>query len=123
MKKLNEFEKKTHLSKLFKLSKYTVIYTILILPIGKVLNNLFPKLDKRKTNIRLLLEIIIQMIVIVLTMYFVRKFVKELPFIHHDSDYEEGVITEVYGELTIAFVYVVTQDRLAKKILYFIEKD
>ena len=56
-------------------------------------------------------------------MYFVRKFVKELPFIHHDSDYEEGVITEVYGELTIAFVYVVTQDRLAKKILYFIEKD
>ena len=39
MEKLYEFENKTHLSKLFKLSKYTVIYTILILTIVKFLNN------------------------------------------------------------------------------------
>ena len=124
VKKTNIFAfDKTQLLKLLELSQYTVVYTLLILPIGRVLNNYLPELDKSKTNIRILLEIVIQMIVIVLTMYFIRRVVKRLPFIYHDPDYEEGGVTEVYGELTIAFVYVVTQDHLAKKILYFIGGD
>ena len=114
---------KTQLLKILELTQYTIIYTLLILPIGRVLNTYFPELDKRKTNIRILLEIIIQMIIIVLTMYFIRRIVKRLPFIYHDPDYEAGGVTEVYGELTIAFIYVVTQDHLAKKILYVIGSD
>ena len=116
-------KKKIVILKILELIQYTIIYTVTILYIGKFLNKYFPKLDKGKKKIQLLFEIILQMIVIVVIMYFVRKFIQFIPFIYHDKDYEQGGVSEVYGELTIAFVYVITQYKLGEKILYYIGVD
>jgi hypothetical protein len=108
------------LLKLAELTQYTIIYTLLILPVGKFLDHIFPKVDKTKSKFRLLLEILLQMIIIVITMYYIRRIVKRIPFILYNEEYKSGEVTEVYGELTIAFVYVITQTNIFKKIEFLL---
>lgn len=83
------------ISKLLEVSQYAIIASLIGLLFGGLLNKIFPKYDEDKPIYHLLLEISLQMIAIVISIYYITKFVNNIPFLFH---YDKNYIPSKKGE-------------------------
>lgn len=115
-KRLTNFDKIRRL-KLIEIIQYTILYTIVTLPLSAILEEIFPEPDETKNKWIILLEVLLQTMMIAILVFYIQKFVKLIPFIYMgDKEYKEHKIFEYQGDITISIIFVGTQKNLFEKI-------
>ncbi len=85
--------------------------------IGYHIELLFPKPDPKKPAYQTMIEIILQCLVSALSIYYIRKIVRFIPFIFETNcEYKPHDIEEYGGEITIAIIFVGVQKNILNKI-------
>jgi hypothetical protein len=114
--------------------QYGLLYCILYLFLGIVINTSFPVHSKKSSLMSLFNWIIIQSIVIIVVAFYVQKFVEAIPgwpsffpqFFNAEALKEKGwkpyAIPEFKGEMAASIILIGTQVNLLKKIVLFTEK-
>ena len=105
----------------------SIIYIIVTLIVAYFIDSFFSflfekKLElEKKHNIRILIEIMLQVIICVISIYFIRKFVKLIPLLLKWGHYND--MRYIYeGEIVIAFIFIGSQPKLLKKINYIVTR-
>lgn len=114
--------------------QYGLLYGILYLFTGILINNIFPVFRKNISLSSLFSWILLQSIVIIMVSFYVQKFVEAIPgwasFFPQFFDVEELKskgwkpygIPEYKGEMAASIILIGTQVNLLKKIILFTEK-
>ena len=98
---------------------YTVIYFILSMIFGICIDELFPKLDKKKINHIILGEIVLQTIAIVMAtylIYYVGENAMKYSFIKKGIHSLSQQKIELTGDIVVALIFLTTQDSYIAKI-------
>ena len=77
--KLVAFDK-IRLLKIVEMSQYAFFYVIIAFILGYFTDKIFPKRDEETKTVTLIVETIIQSMVAVITVFYIRKIVKLIPF-------------------------------------------
>lgn len=113
------------LHKLGRLTQNCFLYLIFTFVIGLILNDIFPKFDNTKTNNRIILEVIAQILVLAILIFYLRKIVLLFPYAFTtftDMSLEQPDISSQYAEQAIILIVIIsTQRHLLKKIHYLYE--
>jgi len=105
------------ISKLLELIQYTVLYSILTIPLSILVENVFPAEDKDKSSLLIFVEIVIQMVILTLLVFYIQKIVKLIPFMFPlTKNYKPHQSFEYNGEITIGFIFIGTQLNIMDKI-------
>ena len=106
---------------LLEVVQYTVIYFVLGFFLGATLDMLFPRFNEKEDIERVTLEVLGQLIVFVVFIFYIRKIVKLVPFLFvlggpAGKKFIPYKTTEYEGEITIGLVVIASQFNLIKKI-------
>ena len=111
---------------LLEIVQYGLGYMGLAFIIGVSLDYLFPRFDEEQDTHQVLIEIILQIILLLIGAFYIRKIVKIMPFlfvVNFDIDgdgripkYRPYESTEFEGELMMGLVFVASQRNLLNKI-------
>ena len=102
---------------LLEIIEYTILYTLITIPFSVILEKIFPNADENKGNLEILIEVILQMILIGILVFYIQKLGQLFPSIflgmkgnkkHRSFEYE--------GYITIPLIFVGTQKHLLEKI-------
>ena len=106
------------LLRLCEISQYTILYALITLLIAPRLDKLFLKLDKKKSSFNLFIEVIFQLTVVSVLIFYIRKLVKIIPPVGSliTPIYKIGTTTEYNGGIIIGLVLVHSQSNLTAKI-------
>lgn len=116
LKKLTTFDK-IRLYKLLEISQYIILYLLISIPVSVLLEEIFPDVDESKPIWKIMIEIIAQMVIMGILIFYLMKIVKLVPFIFmSDKSYIEHKIFEYEGTITISLVMLGTQKNLVSKI-------
>jgi len=99
--------------------QYCLGYLILGFILGSFIDSIFPDFDKKKETHNLMIEILLQAVLIVISVFYVRKIVKLMPslFSHHKSGQFRPYETNEYsGEITISIILIGSQINFIRKI-------
>jgi hypothetical protein len=112
--------------KLFEMAQYSVIYFFLGFSIGAGLEILFPDYDEKAPIPTVIWEVLLQLVMFVVLVYYVRKIARLVPFmfvlnwdLNQDgkvSKYRPYETGEYMGEITIGLVLIASQINFLKKI-------
>ena len=115
-KKLTTFNK-IRLYKLLEISQYIILYLLISIPVSVLIEEIFPDVDESKPIWKIMIEIIAQMVIMGILIFYLMKIVKLVPFIFmSDKSYIEHKIFEYEGTITISLVMLGTQKNLVSKI-------
>ena len=114
---------KTRINEILEIIYYGTIYMILSYSLGHFLNNIFPKLDKTKTNHELILEILLQGIATALCVFYIRKIAHLLHLPFSFGRFAKNKTTEYEGEVMISIVFIATQVNVIDKITWLSNKN
>lgn len=108
-------------NELAELGQYAVIYTILSIIVSGALNLIFRPYNEGITTWRLAYEIIMEVVIIVVVVFYMRKLIKTVPFLFEMSwpgtpKYIPYLSTEFNGEIAIGIIFIGMQFRLIKKL-------
>lgn len=103
-------------SQLFEIIQYGFLYIFASFFIGSFVDTLFSLPDEKTSTGKLLLEIVLQSLLFVLSVFYIRKLVKLVPLAVSSKGYRPYETAEYSGEMIIAVVLVATQFGLLKKI-------
>lgn len=108
--------------RLLEIVQYTSLYMLLTLAIAPRLDELFPELNKRKSYSTILFETILQIVILSICIFYVKKIVKIIPPIGlvMNSSFVVGTTDEYNGEMVMGLVLVHAQKKLASKIHYLV---
>ena len=114
---------KTRLNEIIEIVYYSIIYMILTYSIGHTLNRIFPKLDEKKSNHILILEILVQGVATALCVFYIRKVAHlfHLPFSF--GRFSKNKTTEYEGEIMISIIFIATQVNVIEKITWLSSKN
>lgn len=105
------------LYQLLEILQYSVLYAFVAGLAGLLLERIFPEPDRSKSNYQILIEVLLQCMLSALSVFYIRKIVKVVPFILEDSKYyKTHGVDEYNGEIMIAIVFVGIQKNLLTKI-------
>ena len=105
------------ISKLLELIQYTVLYSILTIPLSILVENVFPAEDKYKSSLLIFVEIVVQMVILTILVFYIQKIVKLIPFMFPlTKNYKPHQSFEYNGEITIGFIFIGTQLNIMDKI-------
>lgn len=97
--------------------QYSILYAFVTGFFGICLEKLFPTPDEKKSTHRILFEVLLQCMLSALSVFYLRKIVKVVPFIlEKEKYYETHSVEEYNGEIMIAIVFVGVQKNLLTKI-------
>lgn len=106
--------------------QYGLGYMSLAFIIGVALDYIFPKFDNEQETHQVVMEVTLQIILLIIGAFYIRKIVKIMPFlfvIQFDIDgdgripkYRPYESTEFEGELMMGLVFVASQRNLLNKI-------
>ena len=115
-KRLITFDK-IRLYKLLEISQYMLLYLLISIPISVILEEIFPDVDESKPTWQIMIEIILQMIMLGILVFYLLKIVKLFPFIFMGyKNYVEHKVFEYEGSITLSLVMLGTQKNLVSKI-------
>lgn len=108
--------------RLLEIVQYTSLYMLLTLAIAPRLDERFPELNKRKSYSTILFETILQIVILSICIFYVKKIVKIIPPIGlvMNSSFVVGTTEEYNGEMVMGLVLVHAQKKLASKIHYLV---
>lgn len=100
------------------ISQYTILYAFVALFIAPRLDKLFPSFDKKKSSFELFIEVIFQLTMVSILIFYIRKIVKIIPPIGSilTPMYKIGTTSEYNGGIIIGLVLVHSQHNLSVKI-------
>jgi hypothetical protein len=99
--------------------QYVILYGIVTFYVGTWTNATFPVFDPKKTTIQLMLEVLGQTIVLAVSVFYIRKLVKAVPFLFYlpgRHAYRPYLSTEFHGEIVISIIFITLQTNLIKKL-------
>jgi hypothetical protein len=99
--------------------QYVILYGIVTFYIGTWTNAAFPVFDQKKSSCQLMLEVLGQTIVLAICVFYIRKFVKAVPFMFYIPGryvYRPYLSTEFHGEIVISIIFITLQTNLMKKL-------
>jgi hypothetical protein len=115
-KKLTEFDVVRRL-KLIQIIQYTILYTLIAIPLSAIIEYLFPEPDENKNKLMILFEILLQMVFLGIVVFYVQKIIRLVPFIFmSEKALKKRKILEYGGEVTIGLIFVGTQNNLFEKV-------
>lgn len=108
-------------NELAELGQYAVIYTLLSIFVSGTLNLLFRPYDEGISTRRLAYEVIMEVLIIVIVVFYMRKLIKTVPFLFNMHwpgavTYRPYLSTEFNGEIAIGIIFIGMQFRLIKKL-------
>ena len=108
-------------NELAELGQYAVIYTLLSIIVSGALNLLFRPYDEGISTRLLAWEVIMEVLIIVIVVFYMRKLIKTVPFLLHihwpgAAKYVPYMSTEFNGEIAIGIIFIGMQFRLIKKL-------
>jgi hypothetical protein len=110
----------TRINQLLELTQYSVTFTISCIIIGLLLNIIFPAYTDKISTFKLFLEIIVELVVLTIGVFYIRKFNHLIPFVMYINDgktsYKPYNTTEYQGELALSLIFVGVQFRLIRKL-------
>ncbi len=102
---------------LLEIIEYTILYTLITIPFSVILEKIFPNADENKGNLEILIEVILQMILIGILVFYIQKLGQLFPSIFLGMrGYKKYRSFEYEGYITIPLVFVGTQKNLLEKI-------
>lgn len=111
---------------ILELSQYSIIYFVLSFLLGAGLEIIFPDFDENSPIENVIGEVIAQLLLFIILVFYVRKIAKLVPFlfvlnwdINGDGKipkYKPYLTTEYAGEITIGLVLIGSQLNLLRKI-------
>ena len=106
------------LNELLEITQYTIIYGLVAFFCGTYVNKFFPTFDKTKPTWQILLEILGETVILSICIFYIRKLVKIIPFIHlpGKSRYIPYMSAEFEGEIALSVIFVSLQINLLEKI-------
>lgn len=111
---------KIRLHKLIELSQYSILACLLTIKIGKFVNHIIPAHDPKETLFETYMYVILNIIAMIVSVYYVRKIVLLVPYIFRfDTDYivskhDESLLGESIG---FGIVFATTQIKLKQRIM------
>ena len=98
--------------------QFGIAYFALSFLAGSFLDTLFPLPDELKENTKIVTEVLLQSLLFIITVFYIRKIVKIMPFVFYipGTKYKPYEISEYSGEIMIGLVLIATQFGLLKKI-------
>lgn len=121
LKKLVLFDS-TRINKIGKLLQNNFLYLIFTFIAGLIVNDIFPKFDEFKKKNAIFIEIILQILVISIFVFYLRKVVLLVPYIfskYSNISSDDTDHSSQYSEITIILIVIIsTQGQLLKKINY-----
>lgn len=108
--------------RLLEIVQYTTFYMLLTLAIAPRLDELFPTLDESKKYSTILFETILQIVILSLCIFYIKKIVKLIPPVglFMNSSFVVGTTQEYHGEMVMGLVMVHAQKKLTSKIHYLV---
>ena len=98
-------------------AQYIILYLLISIPVSVLIEEIFPDVDESKPIWKIMIEIIAQMVIMGILIFYLMKIVKLVPFIFmSDKSYIEHKIFEYEGTITISLVMLGTQKNLVSKI-------
>jgi len=115
------------INELLELIQYNVIYCISAFIGGFSINAIFPDYNETVGIGRLSLEIIAELLVLVIVVFYIRRFVKLIPFLFHvtgtgPNGFKPYLSTEYQGEIALGIIFVGVQFRLIRKLALLANK-
>ena len=108
---LISFDKK-RFKELTEIIQYSIIYIIVCLIFGIILNKISPDPDENEKTYIILLDLVIQSILISLCVYYIRKICHLIPPLFNMKKH-----TYAYnGDIMIAIIFFTTQTKIPRKI-------
>lgn len=103
--------------KLLEIIQYAFLYAIVTIPMTVFIENLFSDANPNESWWKIFLEVILQLIVIAIVVFYIQKIVKIVPFIFgNGTEYNKYRTFEYNGTITIGLIFVGTQTNLIDKI-------
>ncbi len=101
--------------------QYGLIYSFLAFMVGVSIDWVFPDFNEETKTSTLTIEVILQSLIVILAVFYLRKLVKVVPFlfIFHwpgASKYRPYESTEYGGEVILSLIFFATQFNLIKKL-------
>lgn len=116
----------TRLNQLLELTQYSVTYSISTIILGLIMNITFPAYNDKITTWRLFGEIIVELAVLTIAVFYIRKLNQLIPFMFHISNgissYKPYMTTEYQGEIALSIIFVGVQFRLVRKLALFAQR-
>jgi hypothetical protein len=102
--------------KLFDALYFGYTYFFISIILGTFINAIFPKYDKNKSTGIIIIEITLQIMIIVITAYFIKVIAAELPLIYDPLDSLSRNKISLLGDILMSFVFYTTQDHFIAKV-------
>lgn len=103
--------------KLLEIVQYAFLYAIITLLFSTTIEYLAPEPNENENILVLLIEIFVQCTVVAISVFYIRKIVKLIPFLYYKyKKYQPYLTSEYHGEIVISLVFLNTQIKLIKKI-------
>ncbi len=116
----------TRVNQILELTQYSITYSISTIILGLIMNITFPAYDNKITTWRLFGEIIIELAVLTIAVFYIRKLNQLIPFMFHisngTSSYKPYMTTEYQGEIALSIIFVGVQFRLVRKLALFAQR-
>ena len=101
---------------LFETLQYGFLYIFVSFFVGSFLDTFFSLPDEKTSTGKLMIEVILQSLLFVISVFYIRKIVKLVPLAVSVKGFRPYETDEYSGEMIIAVVLVATQFGLLKKI-------
>ena len=112
---------KIHLIRLLGIAYVGVLSFIIAFTASYLLNKVSPPLDKRKSKLRIFIEISLQFGVIGYLLYASRTVIKNIPFpLEGHYGYSHAQLGELRSLPLIVFIFMFFQERVQEKMKYII---
>lgn len=122
-KRLHSFTKldSIRLNEILEISQYSFIYFLAAFVVGGAMNLIFPEFSEYTPTGQLAFEVMGELMVITIAIFYLRKFAKIVPFLFQvripgTKEYIPYKTTEYQGEIALSIIFVGLQFRLIKKI-------
>jgi hypothetical protein len=116
----------TRLNQILELTQYSITYSISAIILGLIMNITFSAYNDKVSTWRLFAEIIVELAVLTVAIFYIRKLNQLIPFMFHVNNginsYKPYTTTEYQGEIALSIIFVGVQFRLVRKLALFAQR-
>jgi hypothetical protein len=103
---------------LLEMLQYSFLYLVAALPVASLTDWMFPDVDENKDTITVFAEVVAQILLNVVILFYLTKLVKVVPFLfqYSDSTYVPYLSNSFSGSIVVSLAYLSVQKDLMAKL-------
>ena len=108
--------------RLLEVVQYTILYVLITMFLAPRIDTLFPEYNEQKNYNKILFEAVLQLIVVSISIFYIRKIVKIIPPIglFLDKSFHIGTTPDFNGGIVMGLIFVHCQKHLQYKLSYLV---